>query len=403
MKNVKQSILNIIHSKRALKALAFSAVGIIFVIVCLVASGVTVGYTVNYDGQVIATVGSKRLFTKAVNLAVSEVGGDVESKISKPDYSAVLTLKNKLSDENTVKDAILENTDSIVYASLLRVNGKETAYVLGDDLADYLNDYCASFNIKAKSSTSEFVDDVEVEIGYFATDSAVTLDEAKQIVKGLSVKTEAVVAKDTKIAYSNTVKRTSSQMLGYSKVTTAGKAGIRRTTDRVVYLNGAEVERENLSSQVVSNPVNQVTVVGTAKSLASASQRKAAYASGFIFPLPKNANWKVSSYWGDGRGHKGVDICAPYGTNIYAVAEGTVSYSGYSGDYGYMVIIDHGNGISTAYAHCSTLGVKKGEKVSTGETIALVGSTGYSTGNHVHFEVRKNGNRIDPAPYIGLD
>ena len=363
MKNVKQSIINIAHNQRVVKVLTFLGIGLVSVIACLAAFGTTVGYAVNYDGQVIATVSSKRLFTKAVNLAVNEVGGDVESEISEPDYSAVLTFRKELSDENEVKDAILKNTDSVVYASLLRVNGKETIYVIGDSLADYLDDYCASFNVKAKSSISEFVDDIEVEIGYYSTHEALTLAEAESFISTLSVKTEAVVSRDSKIAFSNTVKRTSSQMLGYTKVITPGKEGVRRTTDRVVYLNGAEVKRSNVSDTVISKPVNQVTVVGTAKSLASSSQRQEAYASGFIFPLPKNSNWKVSSYWGDGRGHKGIDICAPYGTNIYAVAPGTVSYAGYKGDYGYMVIIDHGNGVSTAYAHCSTLGVKTGDRV----------------------------------------
>ena len=144
-------------------------------------------------------------------------------------------------------------------------------------------------------------------------------------------------------------------------------------------------------------------MVGTAKTLASASQKAQASSYGFIFPIDKSVRWSVSSYYGDGRNHKGVDICAPYKTKIYAVAAGTVTFAGYKSDYGYLVVIDHGNGLSTAYAHASVLGVSKGDKVSAGETIALVGSTGYSTGNHVHFEVRKGETRVDPSPYIGLN
>lgn len=99
--------------------------------------------------------------------------------------------------------------------------------------------------------------------------------------------------------------------------------------------------------------------------------------------------------------HKGIDIGSPNGTPIYAAADGTVTYSGYnSGGYGNLVIISHGNGIETYYAHCSKLYVKKGQKVSAGDNIAAVGSTGRSTGNHLHFEIRQNGSQINPQRYV---
>ncbi len=98
--------------------------------------------------------------------------------------------------------------------------------------------------------------------------------------------------------------------------------------------------------------------------------------------------------------HAGIDIGAPKGTPIKAAAAGTVTYSGNANDgYGYYVVISHGNGVQTLYAHCSKLLVKKGQKVSQGELIAKVGSTGNSTGNHLHFEVRKNGITYDPQHY----
>lgn len=99
--------------------------------------------------------------------------------------------------------------------------------------------------------------------------------------------------------------------------------------------------------------------------------------------------------------HSGLDIAAPKGTPIKAAAAGTVTYSGNANDgYGYYVVISHGNGVQTMYAHCSKLLVKKGQKVSQGELIAKVGSTGNSTGNHLHFEVRKNGITYDPQHYV---
>ena len=99
--------------------------------------------------------------------------------------------------------------------------------------------------------------------------------------------------------------------------------------------------------------------------------------------------------------HTGIDISAPYGTPIKAAAGGTVTYSGNANDgYGYYVIVSHGNGVTTLYAHCSQLLVSKGQSVKQGEVIAKVGSTGNSTGNHLHLEIRKNGITYNPQNYV---
>jgi len=104
--------------------------------------------------------------------------------------------------------------------------------------------------------------------------------------------------------------------------------------------------------------------------------------------------------FGGVRMHTGVDINAPYGTHIHAAADGIVVYSGWKRGYGNCVTIDHGNGLATLYAHCSSLEVSVGETVRRGQVIARVGSTGWSTGNHLHFEVRINGEPVDPEDYI---
>ena len=98
--------------------------------------------------------------------------------------------------------------------------------------------------------------------------------------------------------------------------------------------------------------------------------------------------------------HSGLDIAAPSGTPIKAAAGGTVSYSGTMGGYGNLVIIDHGNGVQTYYGHCSKIYVSVGKTVEAGETIAAVGITGFSTGNHLHFEIRKDGTVINPQRYL---
>ena len=98
--------------------------------------------------------------------------------------------------------------------------------------------------------------------------------------------------------------------------------------------------------------------------------------------------------------HKGIDIGAAGGTPIYAAAGGTITYSGWESGYGYLVIIDNGNGVETYYGHCSKLYVSKGQQVNAGDKIAAVGSTGNSTGNHLHFEIRLNGAQVNPQKYV---
>ena len=98
--------------------------------------------------------------------------------------------------------------------------------------------------------------------------------------------------------------------------------------------------------------------------------------------------------------HTGLDIAASTGTPIIAAASGTVTFSGRKGSYGYLIVITHSNGVQTYYGHCSKLYVSAGTKVSQGQTIAAVGSTGNSTGPHLHFEIRVNGIAYNPQNYL---
>jgi len=138
-----------------------------------------------------------------------------------------------------------------------------------------------------------------------------------------------------------------------------------------------------------------------------AAQRAVEYAGGeMAWPVP--GNYRISSPYG-GRSdpitgawsfHGGTDIAAPYGSAIVSANDGVVIFAGWHNSYGNYIIVDHGGGISTLYGHCSKLLAGKGQAVSRGETIAKIGSTGYSTGNHLHFEVRINGARTQPMDYL---
>jgi len=120
--------------------------------------------------------------------------------------------------------------------------------------------------------------------------------------------------------------------------------------------------------------------------------------SGLIWPV----NGPVTSPFGYrwGRLHAGIDIGVPYGTPIHAAAAGTVVLAGWTGGYGNYTCIDHGGGLATCYAHQSSFAVSTGAQVSQGQVIGYVGSTGHSFGAHLHFEVRINGNPVDPLGYL---
>lgn len=122
--------------------------------------------------------------------------------------------------------------------------------------------------------------------------------------------------------------------------------------------------------------------------------------------LQKAFDWpvrgRISSTFGPrwGRMHNGLDIAVPTGTHVKSAADGRVTFAGWNGGYGILVIIDHGNGIETRYAHNSRLNVKVGQRVSRGETVAYSGNTGVSTGPHVHFEIRYRNNPVNPQTYL---
>jgi murein DD-endopeptidase MepM/ murein hydrolase activator NlpD len=121
-----------------------------------------------------------------------------------------------------------------------------------------------------------------------------------------------------------------------------------------------------------------------------------------VWLLPVRANFQITTTyemrWG--AFHWGLDMAAPYGTPIYAARAGIVTLAQYDGGYGNAVRIDHGSGVETVYGHASRILVKVGQKVEAGQLIALIGSTGYSTGNHLHFEVNVNGIHTDPMKFM---
>lgn len=199
------------------------------------------------------------------------------------------------------------------------------------------------------------------------------------------------------IPYTSETTKSNEYNVGTKKTVQEGQTGIRSVTAQRVYnTDGVQLSQQILSTEVVKEPVTEKIVVGTKKVVKNTTS----YITGsgqFIWPVP---GYRYCSRWYGGN-HKGVDICAAAGTPIYASAGGTVTKAGYNKagagtGYGYSIIISHGNGYTTVYAHCLSLAVHSGQTVKQGQLIGYVGSTGRSSGNHCHFEVRRNGSYIAP-------
>ncbi|HWN21640.1 MAG TPA: peptidoglycan DD-metalloendopeptidase family protein [Gaiellaceae bacterium] len=142
----------------------------------------------------------------------------------------------------------------------------------------------------------------------------------------------------------------------------------------------------------------QAAQSAAASSSSSTPMTSAPSASGFVWPV----QGILTSYfgWRWGRMHEGIDIAVGSGTPVVASASGTVIVAGWMGGYGNLVVVDHGNGIATAYGHNTSIAVGVGQSVGQGQVVAYSGNTGNSTGPHVHFEVRVNGGAVDPLGYL---
>lgn len=184
-----------------------------------------------------------------------------------------------------------------------------------------------------------------------------------------------------------------SMYVGASKVVDEGIDGEKRITAVITKVNGQEMAREIVGTSVVKEAKNKIVATGTKPVPVKSATGH------YITPL---RSYRITSGFGyRKRGfHRGVDFAAPRGTPIRAADGGRVESAGWHGGYGYMVVISHGKGISTAYAHMSKIGVKVGQKVAQGQTIGAVGSTGRSTGPHVHFELRLSGSPVNPMKYL---
>ncbi|WP_227395027.1 M23 family metallopeptidase [Jeotgalibacillus aurantiacus] len=216
--------------------------------------------------------------------------------------------------------------------------------------------------------------------------------KVQKAIPGLQVKVEKEKRVKETIAFEEQVKEDDTMLKGESRVEQEGQDGEKVYTQIISETNGKEVSSDITDEEVTREVKNHIVVNGT-KEIPSKGT------GSFIFPT--NGGY-ISSHqgprWGDY--HKGIDIAQPDNYTIKNVDNGVVVSAGPDGDYGNKVVIDHNNGVRTTYAHLAEIHVTPGQVVAQGESLGIMGDTGFSTGIHLHFEVHVNGQLVNPMDYL---
>jgi murein DD-endopeptidase MepM/ murein hydrolase activator NlpD len=240
--------------------------------------------------------------------------------------------------------------------------------------------------IKTLKKANDGLTSDDLELG-----SSVKLAENKSLI---NVEVTKEVVKKAALPFNVESQNDSSLMRGKTEILSEGKIGEEEVTWQVTEENGVMISQERISSVVMIEPVNKVVARGTKMTVAARD------GSGGAIGWPLVG--KINSYFGPRSlgYHTGIDIDGETGDPYVAADDGKVIFVGWEGAYGYMVKVDHGGGLETWYAHSSKTCVSKGESVAKGQKLGEVGSTGRSTGPHLHFEVRINGDYYDPLKYL---
>ncbi|HZK57527.1 MAG TPA: M23 family metallopeptidase [Clostridia bacterium] len=411
-------------------------------------------YSVEVDDKVLAVVKEKSDFIdvlkKMRDEALSLHGQKIELN-KEPDFIEIRARKKELTQYEEIIKNIKAQLDIKLRAAAIGINGKKIVTVKDDETAHrILNNIKNSFT-DGREFEYDYVGFVEkVEVMETAVDFGDIMDEEEalrfivvgtdeekihKIKKGentwsialeyglkmddimkanpgieptrlqigqeislmvpeplVSVKTKEYVELVEEVPFETEYEKTNTLYKGDKKIIVHGEEGKREVKGYIVEKNGTEIGREVVEERILSEPKTRVIAEGT-------KPRPATMATGF-FANPTRGRLTSSFGMRWGKQHTGIDIASPRGTPIFAADAGKVSFSGWKGTYGNLVIIDHENGYQTYYAHNNRNLVKQGQRVYKGQKIAEMGSTGRSTGVHLHFEVRKNGTPINPRNFV---
>lgn len=444
---------------RIVSPLHFLAAAAVIGVAAVVTTVYTPAYVVELNGTALGTVTAPEVFEGAVDRVetrASEILGYDYTLEGEVNYALALTEPENLTPVADFETYLFDQIGDVMKNYVLTVNGKVIGAAQDRETLDIVLDQVKSAYINENTTSAQFASSVYITQEYTAADvnqdvdamlaaltanqngqttyevqkgdtfvdiayaNGMTLSELEALNPGtdssriyvgqivnvkeeipfLSVKTVDHVTYTEAISCPVVEVEDSSMYQGQSKVLDAGTPGEQIVTADVSYLNGVEQERSILSTQVTREATNKVIAVGT-------KVRPSWLPTGnYIWPVYGNitSRFGYRSIFGSYSYHSGMDIATAYGTSIKASDGGTVIWSGTgtgsNWSYGKYVIIDHGNGVQTYYAHCSSLLVSAYEKVYQGQPIARVGSTGRSTGNHCHFEIKINGTSVNPLAYL---
>lgn len=419
------------------------------------------GVFVEYNGQELGYIEDEHTFDRAENRMQARMNYlEEDEKIDVlPKFSLAIVSPDELKSELELTDDIIKSSSTdIVQATGLSVDGEFYGAVEdGAKLEEGLNNLLNTYKTSKAGEEVQFAKEVKTETGLFVSKNVKPEDEIlslitnkestdvyytvksgdtpikiankynmnideltalnKGILNNLKVGAQVLVKKsetflpvsvkrievyEKPISYTTEYVDSNRYFKGFNLTTREGKNGIQEVTAKVEYVDGVEIGREVIETQTINQPVAKKVTRGTMPIITASNSSGNVSSSGFIWPV--TGGYISSSYgyrWGNF--HSAIDIAGRgnfYGKPIVAALPGRVIYSGWSGSYGKIIKIDHGGGLQTWYAHCSTLGVNVGQNVAQGQYIGNVGSTGNSTGNHLHFEVKLNGVSKNPLNYL---
>lgn len=380
----------------------------------------TYAYVLNVDGEEIATLVSESEANQSLSQCLSNMSSSAYFANTDLDlsYSNNISIKKVsasgvvYSSVNDTADMLADKLDIVASATVVKINGSDAFYVANDNTA-----------IEAVNAAKNYYGNPQEDptVIRVYTSEEISLDKAKvplDDVLNLNQATSMLLYGSTKIsvdpkplitvnvektnvqteilAYKVIKQENSSLARGEENVLTKGVDGIQEVTYKVREVNGVLTGSESLSSEVIVAAVDEVVEVGTQYYI---SARSDGGGNGYLgWPcdgvISSRFGWR-SRGW-----HSGIDVASPIGTTIFAAESGTVIDTNNESGYGLVVRIDHGNGIVTVYAHCREFYVEEGDTVDRNTAIAAIGMTGTTTGPHVHFEVRIDGQAVNPLDYL---
>ena len=367
---------------------------------------------VTYQGEEIGLVESAAVYDRGAALARGRVinADDSFEVDAVPTFTMTVRRGKATLSDTQVCDAILRQSgDSIAQATGLYVDGVCVGAMTDEaDIATVLTNLllAADYDVSDPNQRAEFVQKVETVDGLYPisilSEDAAALTAATRPY--LQVQTVVTKVVEEEVEFKTKTVYREDKYPTHDKVTTKGQTGTKDVTYEYVYLDGEEIGMRRGNETVTKEPITEVREVGVKKMYASDGsvvvQGDGIATGKWTWPVPVCRN----VYQGYHSGHLAWDISSgPIPVNnkaCLAVDGGTVVYAGRYMNYGYYVKIDHGNGLYTVYAHLNSISVVAGQKVSNGQQIGRVGNTGYSKGPHLHFEVIKNGSKVNPNKYI---